>query len=157
MTIQPISTAALVLYISPADLEERGLCCADITQEHTLALTQEALQQAGILSSELLEIESWPDKCGLLVFVHFNQLQQTVWFFSDTEDLLSAAASLHTLPPNNLYWWANHFWLTIEGDVPALSEFCNRIDQSFCLLERVQEYGTVLLTHNALTQLNNLL
>ncbi len=156
MTVQPISAAALAVYISPADLELRGLCCADLTGELTLALTREALRQAGIPQPDCLELEFWPERCGVLVFVHLPPPPaRTVWAFPDGGCLLDAAAALHTaLPENTLYWWADRFWLVLEGDHPALSEFCDQAENDPCLPVRLREYGIALIHSNALAHLH---
>ena len=41
MTIQPIGSASVALYITPADLKEHGLTPAGLTLERALAITQD--------------------------------------------------------------------------------------------------------------------
>ena len=94
MTIQPISEASVALYLTPADLRERGVCPDALTAEHTLELARDAFRQAGLPLEGRLEIETYPDKCGVLVFVHLNPTQETAWRFGDCESLLAAAAAL---------------------------------------------------------------
>ena len=48
MTIQPIGSASVALYITPADLKEHGLTPAGLTLERALAITQTAFHEAGI-------------------------------------------------------------------------------------------------------------
>ena len=48
MTIQPIGSASVALYITPADLEARGLTPSELTLEEALELTRSAFRQAGI-------------------------------------------------------------------------------------------------------------
>ena len=44
MTIQPIGSASVALYITPADLKEHGLTPAGLTLERALAITQTAFR-----------------------------------------------------------------------------------------------------------------
>ncbi len=68
MTIQPIGSASVALYITPADLKEHGLTPAGLTLERALAITQTAFHEAGITLEGSIEIEAYPDACGVLVF-----------------------------------------------------------------------------------------
>ena len=56
MTIQPIGSASVALYITPADLAERGLTPEDLTLEEALELTRTAFRQAGIRLEGSIEI-----------------------------------------------------------------------------------------------------
>ena len=64
MTIQPIGSASVALYITPADLKEHGLTPAGLTLERALAITQTAFHEAGITLEGSIEIEAYPDACG---------------------------------------------------------------------------------------------
>lgn len=64
MTIQPIGSTSVALYITPADLKERGLTPSGLTLERALELTQDAFAQAGITLDGSIEIEAYPDACG---------------------------------------------------------------------------------------------
>ena len=154
MTIQPISTASVALYLTPTDLRERGVCAEELTAQHTLELTRDALRQAGMSMEGALEIETYPDKCGLLVFVHISPPQQTVWRFDDCESLLAAAAALGAQETDgSLYWWDACCWLVLPGqpdDVCArLSEFGSQETADPYILARLAEYGTPLLSADA--------
>lgn len=154
MTIQPISAASVALYLTPADLRERGVCADDLNAEYTLELTRDAFRQAGLPLEGSLEIETYPDKCGLLVFVHLSPARQTIWFFEDFESLLAAAAALGTDESDGaLYWWNDRCWLVLPGretDISArLSEFGSQETGDPYILSRLEEYGIPLLTANA--------
>ena len=70
MTIQPIGSASVALYITPADLKEHGLTPAGLTLEQALELTRTAFRQAGMDLEGSIEIEAYPESCGVLVFAH---------------------------------------------------------------------------------------
>ena len=58
MTIQPIGSASVALYITPADLKEHGLTPAGLTLERALAITQTAFHEAGITLEGSIEIDA---------------------------------------------------------------------------------------------------
>lgn len=154
MTIQPISAASVALYLTPADLRERGVHTDELTAEHTLELTREAFRRAGLPLDGALEIETYPDKCGLLVFVHLSPERQTVWRFEDCEALFAAAAALgEDRTDGTLYWWEGCCWLVLPsqgaGVSARLSEFGSQETTDPYILARLEEYGTVLLTADA--------
>ena len=150
MTIQPISAASVALYLTPADLRERGVCPDALTAEHALELARDAFRQAGLSLERPLEIETYPDKCGVLVFVHIRTAGQSVWRFDDFESLLAAAAALGEDGPDGaLYWWEDGCWLVLpERDETAdarLSEFGVQENEDPYILARLEEYGLALM------------
>lgn len=158
MTIQPISAASVVLYLTPTDLRERGISTGELTAAHALDLTREAFRQAGLFPDGSLEIETYPDQCGVLVFVHIGPTRQTIWRFGDCESLLSAASALGEIGPDGaLYWWEGRFWLVLpdcETDGYArLSEFGEQETGDPYILARLEEYGVPLLPDSALSAL----
>ncbi len=158
MTIQPISVHSVVLYLTPADLRERGISFDQLTTAHTLELTREAFCQAGLTPEGPLEIETYPEQCGVLVFVHIRPAQQTAWRFADFESLLAAASALREDGPDGaLYCWNECFWLVLsdqENDMCAwLSEFGDQVSSDPYIVARLEEYAVPLLPANALSAL----
>lgn len=90
MTIQPIGATSAALYITAADLEEQGLTSGDLTLEQALSLTRAAFTRAGLTLAGGIEIEAFPDQCGVLVFVHLTPPQRRWITFENLDDLLSA-------------------------------------------------------------------
>ena len=105
MTIQPIGAASVALYLTPDDLREHGLTPEDLTEELALRLTREAFSQAGISVEGTLEIEAYPELCGVLVFARF-QPPRRLWFtFRSLEEVLAAARALgNPAPEGDLVW-----------------------------------------------------
>ena len=59
-----------------------------------LELTRDAFREAGIDLEGSIEIEAYPESCGVLVFAHVHRPER-VWFsFGRLEDLAAAARSL---------------------------------------------------------------
>ena len=145
MTIQPIGASTLVLYLTISDLQERGLHPDALTQAHTLDLAREGLALIRRTASDPLELESYPDKNGLLLFIHIAQPAQTVWRFLDSDAFLDAALSIPDIITADLYWWKGAFWLVSADDSDlSLSEFADLIDGDPLLSARLVEYAAHL-------------
>lgn len=160
MTIQPIGNASVALYITPADLRERGLTPAGLTLEEALELTQSAFAEAGLTLEGSVEIEAYPDACGVLIFARI-QPPRRLWFSFDVlEDLLAGAQILPEAPEDTaLLWWEGRWWLSLPADAQRhanlLSEF-GRCEQSRPHLEAsLAEHGTPVLSHAAVATLLN--
>lgn len=154
MTIQPISAASVALYLTPADLQARGVCPEQLDLERTLEIAQEAFHQAGLSLEGALEIEAYPEKCGVLVFARVRPVDALMCSFEDWEDLFAAVACLDDpLPDGALYSWQARCWLLLPGSAGAaaarLSEFGRLETGTPCLEARLREYGTVLLERDA--------
>ena len=143
MTIQPINPSVSLLYLTRSELQERGLHPDSLTHENTLTLAKEGLSALGLQTEDLLQLESYPDKNGLLLFIHTPPGTPTVWRFPDSDALLDAAAAVQNLAAQPLYWWKDAFWL-VGGSNAALSEFADRIDHDPLLSARLAEYALPL-------------
>lgn len=158
MTIQPIGNASVALYITPNDLREHGLTPAGLTLERALELTQTAFYTAGITLDGSIEIEAYPDACGVLVFAHV-QVPQRAWFsFSGLEPLLEAARTLPVPRPDAaLLWWAERYWLSLpaaaEQAANHFSEYGQTEDDRPHLEASLAEHGSAILHGDALTAL----
>lgn len=158
MTIQPIGNTSMALYITPSDLEERGLTPAALTLEGALELTQSAFRQAGLTLEGSIEIEAYPDAWGVLVFAHMRRPDR-VWFsFDGLEELLAAARALpEPRPDADLLWWEGRYWLALSAEerqsIARLWEFGREEETSFQQEARLAEYADPVLRGNALTAL----
>ena len=84
MTIQQINDSSAALYITPADLKSRGISShSDLTLEGALSLATDAFRDAGITLTGSIEIEAFPDACGVLIFAHILSL---IHIFSITSE-----------------------------------------------------------------------
>ena len=154
MTIQPISAASVALYLTPADLRELDVDPETLTAERTLELARDAFRRAGLPLEQPVEIETYPDKSGVLVFIHISPNQPAAWYFEDFEDLLAAAAALDEGSPDAaLYTWEGGCWLVLPnrdiGLAARLSEFGSQELEDPYILPRLAEYGKLLIPENA--------
>ncbi len=136
MTVQPINPTTSLLYLTRAQLLERGLDPDTLTHRQTAQLARECLSALGQETDCVLELERYPDKSGLLLFIH---TAPAVWRFFDGDALLDAAVSLSDLDAQPLYWWKGAFWAVGRGSA-SLSEFAEPVDDPL-LDVRLAEYG----------------
>lgn len=158
MTIQPIGTSSVALYITPADLKEYDLTPAQLTLERALALTQTAFDEAGIALDGAIEIEAYPDACGVLVFARVRPPERVWVSFSGLEDLLSAAYTLpNSCPEAALLWYEGRYWLSLPGDQAQLAGYLSEFGHSERdhphLDARLSEYGQTILEQDAFSVL----
>ena len=118
MTIQPIGSAGVALYLTPAGL----------TLERAADLARSAFRQSGMEPEGPLEIEAYPGACGVLVFARVH-MQPRAWFSFGSLDAAAAAARTLPAPPPDaaLLWWDGRWWLSLggeeEGAAARLAEF----------------------------------
>lgn len=158
MTIQPIGAASVALYITPADLKEHGLTPAQLTLEQALALTQTAFGEAGIALDGAIEIEAYPDACGVLVFARIRAPERVWLSFEDCEDLILAARALpEPCPEAALTWCDGKWWLSLPAKEKHLAGFLSEFGHTErdCphLDARLAEHGKPVLPHDALSAL----
>lgn len=158
MTIQPIGSASVALYITPADLREHGLTPAGLTLERALELTQTAFDEAGITLDGSIEIEAYPDACGVLVFARVKPPERLWFSFDGLDPLLAAAQSLPTPQPDAaLIWWEDRWWLSLPGDAEQSANYLSEFGQAETarphLAASLEEHGSAVLPRNALSDL----
>lgn len=158
MTIQPIGTTSMALYITPSDLEKHGLTPDGLTLERALELTQTAFEQAGLALDGTVEIEAYPDPCGVLVFAHVRAPERSWFRFDCLEDLLAAARSLpEPRPQADLVWWRGCYWLSLSAGegraIARLSEFGQEERALPHLEAQLMEHGEPVLSGDTLTSL----
>ena len=158
MTIEPIGAASVALYLTPADLSCRGFSPSSLTLEQALELTQEACGQAGIVLDGAVEIEAYPECCGVLVFAHVRPTGPVWFLFDDLEPLLQAALALHTTAVDAaLWWWEDKYWLSLppeaDGEAAVCREFGSPRRVEPLLSARLEEAGQAIFPHHALWEL----
>lgn len=150
MTIHAISHASVALYITPTDLLEHGLTPGTLTLERALTLARDAFAEAGVEPEGSMEIDAFPDACGVLIFARVKPPEEIFFSFSDSDALIRAVQVLPALPGESaLNWWDGMYWLSIPGGDPRaaaiLSEFGQQRTCCPCLSGRITEYGRALL------------
>ena len=158
MTIHPIGTSSIALYLSPSDLEERGLTGDTFSDKAALTLTRALCREAGICLEGTLEVDAYPGGDGLLVFAYVRPPRQ-IWFIFDSLPTLCAAArSLPALPPSAaLFWWKDAWWLSLAGTercaIHILSEYGTSLPSTPFREGQLAEYGRPVFDRQALEQL----
>lgn len=160
MTIEPIGRASVALYLTPADLSRRGLppTPGSLTLEQALELTKEACGQAGLELDGAVEIEAYPECCGVLVFAHVRPAGPSWFTFDSLEPLLQAALALHNTPVDGaLWWWEGKYWLSLppeaEGAAAVCREFGTLRQGESPSAEQLEKEGQSIFPHYALAHL----
>ena len=170
MTIQPIGAASVALYLTPADLKEHGLTPEGLTRELALTLTRDAFLRAGLPAEGPLEIEAYPDACGVLVFARRSEPPRIWLAFPDLEGLLAAARALLPLCGTGDEVAAEAASSSSDGSAGAetslslpageeqtacrLSEFGAEAEQAPFLDARLTEHARLILPRQALATLH---
>lgn len=154
MTIQSIGSGSAVLYITAADLKERGLTPAQLTLEEALKLARSAFAKSGMPLEGPIEIEAYPEACGVLVFARVAPPPRQWFSFSGFEELLSAVRALPALCQDSaLAWLDGRFWLSLPGGergmAACLSEFGRTEDALTHPDARLAEHGRSILEQDA--------
>ena len=90
MTIEPIGSAGVALYITAGDLNERGLAVEELTLEEILPMVRQAFEEAEITIDGAMEIEAYPNVCGVLVFARVKPGEAAWYSFDGLEEMLGA-------------------------------------------------------------------
>ncbi len=158
MTIQQIGGSSVALYITPDDLKTYGLSAGEFSLERALELTETAFDRAGISLSGTLEIEAFPDSCGILVFARIRSPELVFFSFPDFESVIRAAhAAAATEADSSLIRLGDEYILVLSGDqeqaVNILSEFGRQLPRISSYHTFLQEHGENLLPRQALSVL----
>ena len=68
MTIQPIGSHSVALYLTGEELRQYGVSPVTLTLEEARTVTREACGRAGIALGGGVEIEAYPEKEGVMLF-----------------------------------------------------------------------------------------
>ncbi len=158
MTIQPIGTAGAVLYLTPADLSQYGFTPTGLTLDQALTLTRHACRREGICLDGAVEIEVYPECCGVLVFAHARRTGPLWFTFDGLEPLISAALALRQEPVDAaLWWWQGRYWLSLpaqaESAAAVCAEFGAQRPADPALAARLDREGRAIFLHHALAAL----
>lgn len=158
MTIQQINPASIAVYLTPGDLEARGYSAGALTLEQAFQLTRSACAELGYNTNGILEIEAFPDACGVLVFAKLHAHPQVHFSFAKFETVLSAVCALpRPLPDAALTYLDGTYYLSLAAQnkscLHALSEYSTPIKDNPYFSAHLKEHGTPIFAQDALEQL----
>ena len=158
MTIQPIGPDSALLYLSPADLREKGLSGMELTPAQILPLCRAACRSADLDPEGPAELEMFPGEAGALIFLRVRPARHLWCCFADLEDLTAAVRARPDPPPEAvLYWWRDQWWLSLprseEGWAVHLSEFGAPVRDRPWLSAQLAEHGALIFQERALEQI----
>ena len=158
MTIQHIGTRAISLYIPEQELRALALSPAAIGQREALALLTKALAENHLPGWEAAELEIYTGKSAVLLFARRKSGSPRHFYFSDFEELITAAHLCPETLPSILCRAEGGYLLTVypfEGERPpsVLCEYGQEFGGSPYLSFHLMEQGDVLLPSGALALL----
>jgi negative regulator of genetic competence, sporulation and motility len=156
MTIQQINSASIAVYLSPEDLADHGYLADSLTIQQAFQITRLACGKLGFSPTGILEIEAFPNSCGVLVFAKLHEHHHALFRFSDLESLLSAISALpRPFPDASLTYLEKEYYLSFMASNPSyssiLSEFGQPVEEGDTAY--LTEHGTCILSQQALEQL----
>lgn len=115
--MQPVDGWAALLYATLEDLRERGTTPEALDLEQALELVREGADLAGLELEAPLELEAYPDRGGVLLFVR-SLAPRRVWHpFLELEALLDAARDLGPLcAAAEVVWFGGLCCLTLPAE-----------------------------------------
>ncbi len=115
--MQPVGEHAALLYATLEDLRERGTTPEALDLEQALELVREGADLAGLELEAPLELEAYPDRGGVLLFVR-SLAPRRVWHpFLELEALLDAARDLGPLcAAAEVVWFGGLCCLTLPAE-----------------------------------------
>jgi len=145
------------MYIGSEELCELGFSPNDIGQQEANQLLKKALDDNSLKQWAAAEMEVYPGKDSLLLFVRRKSTKPFYFIFSDIEPLISACQTCQPLP-SSLGYIDNKYLLTVfplEGDNPPaiFSEFGNEIQLSMCQAIHYEEQGEFILSQQAIGEI----
>ncbi|MGL5513947.1 MAG: hypothetical protein ACRDBM_12025 [Sporomusa sp.] len=157
MIIQNIGTRAISMYIDSDELSELGLSPDSIGQQEASELLKKALDDRAIKQWDAAEMEVYPGKDSLLLFVRRKSAKPYYYIFTDLECLITACSVCRPMPSSLLCCPEDEgsYLLTVfplEGDNPPaiLSEFASQVELSPYQAIHYDEQSEYILSHNAI-------
>lgn len=151
MQIQTIGDVQLVLRVTRQELQRRGLDPEGLELGDVLRLTRDACEEAEIPLRRTEEIEAYPERDGVLVFVHLRA-EEKEWFrFACLTDALEAVAA-GTEPDGELAF-REYYYMSAhqQGLRQTLAEFGETASLRACGM--IEEEATLVLDQKALKML----
>jgi negative regulator of genetic competence, sporulation and motility len=158
MTIQQINHASIAVYLSPEDLADHGCFADNLTIQQAFRIARLACGKLGFSPTGILEIEAFPNACGVLVFAKLHEQHQALFRFPDLESLLSAVSALpRPFPHTSLTYWENAYYLSFIVPNPSyhsiLLEFGQPVQGAEYHSAHIFEHGHCIIEKNALETL----
>jgi len=157
MTIQPIGSGSIALYITSSDLQEQGLLTEDLNLERAMALTRNACAEMGLTLEGAVEIEAFPDTDGVLIFARVGIPETIYYSFDSLEQVIQAACALPSLScSSRLFRLNGRYYVSLTGyseqTENTVSEYGLKEPQCSTFAAYLREHGETVLESGALTR-----
>jgi len=155
MIIQNIGARALSMYIGSDELNELGLTPDGVGRQEATQLLKEALDENAMGQWDAAELELYPGKDSLLLFVRRKSATPYYFIFDSIDAVISACLLCPARMPSSLAHMGKEYLLTVypfEGDAPPpiLYEFGENRSMSLCHFLHFTEQGTFIMKEKAI-------
>jgi hypothetical protein len=82
MTVQSINPHSAVLYLSREELRAQGISSHQLSARHALSLARRAFHQAGLSPRGTMELETFPEPHGVLIFARLPAPARSGWRYA---------------------------------------------------------------------------
>lgn len=148
MQIQTIGALHLMIYVGRRELRRRGLDPDELGLRDVIRLTGDACREEGIPPSRTEEIEAYPERGGVLVFVQLSPAEKEWFRFASLCDAIDALMS-GSEPDGRLVHLEGYYYISAHGEElrKHYSEFG---DSSWREWSRIEENADLVLHHTGL-------
>lgn len=159
MTLSHFGPAAISLYITEEELNQRNFTREALGPQEAYALLAQVLQEQSCDPWQKAEIEVYPGCDSILLFARRPSEKMRHFFFDDFEDLITLAALLPTTPDACLNRVEGGYLLSLslfseEAPPAILFEFAQeRATSGPYLVAHLKEQGACLIAQDAIGQL----
>lgn len=152
MQIQTIGDIRLMIYVTRRELRRRGLDPEDLELRDVIHLTGDACREVGIPVRRTEEIEAYPERGGVLVFVHLKA-EEKEWFHFPTLGSAMDAVTESAMPDGELAHWNGRYY--ISAHAPALRLKYSEFGEAAAIREcgAIEENAALVLDKEALCRL----
>lgn len=154
MTVERIGGGSVALYLTPEDLERHGGDTEELDLGWTLELAEAALRRHGIALEGTMEIDAFPNDCGVLLLVRICRPAPVFLAFPDLESVIRASRAAPA-EGGRLFRTGGRYVLTLpEGPAAhALTEFADPLERPPGYEAWLLEHGEMILPEQALRRL----
>lgn len=153
MRIETIGAAHLMLYATRRELRRRGLDPDALELRDVIALTGDACREIGISPGRTEEIEAYPERSGVLVFVQLRRTEKEWFRFSSLGDAMDAFARGGE-PDGELVHLDGCYYLSAHKDV-LRSTYSEHGVSAWRDWGRIEENADLILDAGGLGQLHS--
>ncbi len=157
MYVQNQSNASFVLYLNQTDLCQYDISPDSVTPEDAIELFKSHFQPPDSRPYIVSQIELFPGKNELMMFIHTEDTAPALFSFEDIEQLISAAAAAPESCASSLLFYDGDYIMAVwPPDSPLsllLSEYGRELLCPSHIYFHILEHGKTLIMYDAIKKL----